>query len=47
MKELNNEEMMNVSGGGLSVSAMFGIIGGAIVFLIGFVDGIIHPKKCS
>ena len=46
MEILNNEEMLNVKGGAISLK-LVGIIGGAIVFLIGFVDGVIHPKKCS
>ena len=45
MKELNNEEMMNVKGGALSFKVA-GLIGGALVFLIGFVDGLINPKRC-
>ena len=46
MKKLNNEEMLNIKGGGISFK-IASLIGGAIVFLIGFVDGVIHPKKCS
>lgn len=47
MKVLNNEEMLEVEGGGLGIQIGLGIIGGVIAFLAGFVDGIIHPKKCN
>ena len=44
---LNNEEMLEVKGGSISsIYLSLGIIGGAIVFLSGVIDGIIHPKKC-
>lgn len=46
MKVLNNKELMKIEGGGINYKMAFGIIGGVIAFMIGFVDGIIHPKKC-
>lgn len=45
MKELNNQEMLEVKGGAFKWVA--GLIGGAIVFLIGVVDGLINPRKCN
>jgi len=47
MKSLNNNEMIEIRGGGISSKLIFGILGGAIVFLIGVVDGIINPRACN
>ena len=47
MKKLNNEEMLGVKGGGISSKFLWGIIGGAVIFLIGLVDGVVNPKKCN
>lgn len=47
MQKLNNEEMLKVKGGGISTRLIWGIIGGAVVFVIGVIDGIISPKKCN
>lgn len=46
MKGLNNEEMLEVKGGAFN-KMLAAIIGGAIVFLIGVVDGFINPRKCN
>lgn len=46
MKKLNNEEMMIIKGGAISWKIAT-VIGGAIVFLIGLVDGLINPRKCN
>lgn len=43
---LNNEEMINVKGGAFKFK-LAGVIGGAIVFLIGLVDGLLNPQKCN
>lgn len=47
MNKLSNEELVNVVGGGAFSKAVWGIIGGAVVFLIGVLDGIVSPKKCN
>lgn len=47
MSNLNNEEMLNIQGGGITSKFIWGIIGGAVVFLIGVFDGIVSPKKCN
>lgn len=44
---LSNEEMFNVKGGAFKVSAFAGLLGGAIVFLIGLIDGLINPQRCN
>ena len=44
--KLGNEELLNVSGGGISIGALAGI-GALITFIIGIVDGYIRPEKCS
>lgn len=44
MKTLNNEELKNINGG-----ISFGILallGGAITFIIGILDGLTRPLKC-
>lgn len=45
--KLNNEEMINIRGGAIKFKFMAGILGGAIVFLVGLVDGLINPRKCN
>lgn len=45
MKSLNNEEMLEVKGGASKL--VWGIIGGALVFIIGVIDGIVNPRKCN
>ena len=47
MKNLNNEELLEVTGGGVISKFAWGIIGGAVVFLIGVIDGLVSPKKCN
>ena len=45
---LNNEEMLKINGGAvLSSFSLAALIGGAIIFLIGYFDGLINPKKCG
>ena len=44
--KLNNEEMLNVKGGAITAK-LASLIGGAVIFLIGLVDGFINPKKCN
>lgn len=45
--KLNNEEMVKVVGGAISTKLFWGIVGSAIIFFAGLVDGIINPKKCN
>jgi len=45
--KLNNEEMLKVTGGGISSKLIWGIVGSAIVFIVGLIDGIVNPKKCN
>jgi len=47
MNKLNNDEMMNVKGGAFKLGALVSVIGGAIVFIIGIIDGLINPQKCN
>lgn len=46
MKVLNNEEMIKVKGGALS-AGLKALLGGAVVFLIGLIDGLMNPQKCN
>lgn len=43
---LNNDEMMKITAGGFYKGAL-GIIGGAIVFLLGVLSGFVNPRKCN
>ena len=45
--KLNNEEMLDVKGGGISSKLIWGIVGSALVFLVGLMDGLVNPKKCN
>jgi len=44
MEKLNNEELQNITGGirlGLGL-----LIGAAVVFVIGVIDGFVRPLAC-
>ncbi len=44
---LNNEELLNVEGGGFgSIGFLTGLIVGVATFVIGVIDGIVNPNKC-
>lgn len=44
--KLNNDELLNITGGdGVSIGLVAGI-GAAIAFLISVVDGFFNPNKC-
>lgn len=43
---LNKKELLNVSGGGISIGVLT-LIGAGIVFLIGVIDGFVRPLKCN
>ena len=40
--ELSNNELLNVTGGGIG---KWILIGGLIVFVIGFIDGYLNPAR--
>lgn len=44
MEILNNKELKQINGGGIGG---FLFIGGAIVFLIGVIDGYVRPLACN
>jgi hypothetical protein len=46
MKEITNEELKQLTGGGISVWGGIGI-GALITFLVGVVDGFVRPLKCN
>ncbi len=46
MKNLTNEELKEISGGGFSFSILAGIAAG-IAFIIGVIDGLVRPLKCN
>ena len=45
MDIIKNNELKNISGGGVSWAIISGIISGGI-FLIGVIDGYLRPYKC-
>ena len=46
MKEIDEKELANVKGGGLSAWTFFAI-GAAVVFVIGIFDGYTRPLGCN
>ncbi len=46
MKELKEQELKNVKGGGISIGVATLITVGA-AFLIGVIDGLVRPLKCN
>lgn len=46
MKEIEEKELANVRGGGISAWTFFGI-GAAVVFAIGLFDGYTRPYGCN
>lgn len=42
---LNNEELLNIYGGAISIGIVSIVIAG-IVFLVGVIDGYMRPLKC-
>lgn len=44
MDKLNKDELLSIKAGGWGIT--FGIIS-SVVFLIGVIDGYIHPKSCN
>ena len=45
MKNLNDNELMHVDGGGINFG-MVALISGALTLIIGIFDGIVRPLKC-
>ncbi len=43
---MSSEELMNIQGG-IGKTCFYGILVGAITFLIGLFDGIIRPFSCN
>ena len=46
MKEIDNQKLKKVNGGGINLGLVGGI-GALASFLIGVIDGLINPKKCN
>ena len=47
MNRLKDEELASISGGLKLSAGALTIIGGAIAFGIGFVNGLLRPLSCS
>lgn len=43
---LTNEQLLNINGGA-NWKAILGIATVAISFIVGVIDGYVHPKACS
>ena len=46
MKKLDEKQMKEISAGGLSIAAIFGLVAAGISFLGGLLDGYTRPFKC-
>ena len=46
MKNINNNELKEIKGGGVNWGLLAGI-GAVASFLIGVIDGLINPKNCN
>ncbi|MCM1371203.1 MAG: class IIb bacteriocin, lactobin A/cerein 7B family [Clostridium sp.] len=46
MKNLTNEELKKVNGGGISLGVGL-LIAAGVVFLIGAIDGYVRPLRCN
>ena len=46
MKNLTNNEMKKIDGGGANIALWLGI-GAGVSFIIGLIDGLIRPLKCN
>lgn len=46
MKNLTNEELKDVTGGGFHIGILAGIMAG-VSFIIGVIDGLVRPLKCN
>ena len=46
MKKLETQELTNINGGGLTMSKGL-LIGAALVFIIGVIDGFVRPLRCN
>ena len=47
MNYLNKDELIKVNGGGFALKGAYAIIGGAVVFIIGLINGLVRPYGCS
>jgi lactobin A/cerein 7B family class IIb bacteriocin len=45
MKNINNEELKKINGGGINFG-LAALIGAGITFIIGVIDGYIRPLAC-
>lgn len=46
MKKIDDKNLENINGGGISAWGVFGI-GALVAFLSGLLDGIARPSKCN
>lgn len=46
MNKLNDKELVNIKGGGISIGVVIGI-SALVVFVVGVIDGFVNPEKCN
>jgi len=46
MDKLSKKELLEISGGGISVGAGL-LIAAGVIFVIGVIDGYVRPLKCN
>ena len=47
MNYLNEQELINIKGGAFVLKGAYAVIGGAVVFIIGLINGLVRPYGCS
>ena len=46
MKNITDNELKKIDGGGVNFGAIFGIAAG-VTFIIGVIDGLFRPLRCN
>lgn len=46
MKNIIDNELKKIDGGGVNIGAIFGIAAG-VTFIIGVIDGLFRPLRCN
>ena len=46
-ESMSKDELLEITGGGISASAIVVGIGAFITFIIGAIDGYLRPRKCE
>ncbi len=47
MKKINDQELLNIKGGGIAWGVIGIVASGIVAFVAGILDGIKRPLKCN